>query len=378
MNSPKTNVHRSTLNAQRSSRRETNSSRWALSVGHWALNVSLSSIFVIALTVRADTAADEDTKFQKAFDAANDRALAYLAKAQLPNGSWPGDMRENTAIASLGVMAFLARGSTPSVPPYGNVINRGIDFVLNSQSPEGSLIGYGGGQMYSHNISTLMLSEVSGMVDPERQKRVDEALAKALKIILDAQLVKKGESQRGGWRYVPHSNDSDLSHSGWALMALRSARNNGAPVPREAIDDALKYIARCSNKDGGFAYQPGGGSSVAMTGVGLLCLELSGRHRDEVTTKAAQHIIRDFKDKWNDRFVFYTLYYVAQAMFQFGGEEWENFAPEFYSTVLKLQRPDGSWMAWREQEPQAGPCYCTSMAVLALSVSYRQLPIYQR
>lgn len=362
---------------------------WSLDIRHssfviryrWALSVScllLLALIAAPGVARADTASDEDAKFQKAFDAANDRALAYLAKAQLPNGSWPGDMHDNTAIASLGVMAFLARGYTPSLPPYGNIINRGIDFVINSQSPEGSLIGNGGGQMYSHNISTLMLSEVSGMVDPERQKRIDEVLAKALKIILDAQRVKKGESQTGGWRYAPNSTDSDLSHSGWALMALRSARNNGAPVPREAIDDAMKFIVRCSNKDGGFGYQPGGGSTVAMSGVGLLCLELGGRHRDEVATKTATFLTGNFTGKWSDRFTFYTLYYMAQAMFQFGGAEWETFAPKLYSEALKLQRPDGSWMAWHDQEGTAGPCYCTSMAVLALSVSYRQLPIYQR
>lgn len=345
----------------------------------------LSRLAIIALSLltppavmRADTASDEDTKFQKAFDAANDRALEYLAKAQLPNGSWPSDMRDNTAIASLCVMAFLARGYTPGVPPYGEHINRGIDFVLGSQNQEGSLIGYGGGQMYGHNISTLMLSEVSGMVDPERQKRLDEGLAKALKLTLDAQRIKKSESSHGGWRYTPRSNDSDISHSGWALMALRSARNNGAPVPREAIDDAVKFILRCANKDGGFAYMPGGESGVARTGVGLLCLELSGRHRTEVTTKAAEYLIRNFKERWSERFAFYSLYYVGQAMFQYGGPEWEQFAPQFYALVLKIQRPDGSWIAWRDQEPQAGPCYCTSMAVLALSVSYRQLPIYQR
>ena len=161
-------------------------------------------------------------------------------------------------------------------------------------------------------------------------------------------------------------------------MALRSARNNGAPVPREASADAVKFILRCANKDGGFAYQPGGDSGVARTGVGLLCLELSGRHRDDTTTKAAGYITRNFSEHWSDRFAFYSLYYVAQAMFQYGGQEWEQFAPQLYNLILKMQRPDGSWMAWRDQEPQAGPCYCTSMAVLALSVSYRQLPIYQR
>jgi prenyltransferase beta subunit len=330
------------------------------------------------LITNADTATGEDLKFQKAFDAANDRALAYLAKVQLPDGSWPGNMKENTAIASLCVMAFLARGYTPDLPPYGSTINRGIDFVLGSQNQEGSLTGRGGGQMYSHNISTLMLSEVSGMVNPERQKRLDDALAKALKLILDAQRVVKSESHRGGWRYETHSKDSDISHSGWALMALRSARNNGAPVPREAIDDAVRFILRCSEKDGGFAYQPGGGSGISRTGVGLLCLELSGRHRDAITTAAATYITREFDKKWNERFAFYTLYYASQAMFQFSGDEWEKFAPKLYDTILKLQATDGSWAALNNQEGHAGSCYCTSMAVLALSVSYRQLPIYQR
>ena len=42
---------------------------------------------------------------------------------------------------------------------------------------------------------------------------------------------------QGGWRYTPNATDSDLSHSGWAFMALRSARNSGAPVPRESFGD---------------------------------------------------------------------------------------------------------------------------------------------
>ena len=62
-------------------------------------------------------------------------------------------------------------------------------------------------------------------------------------------------------------------------------------------------------------------------------------------------------------------------MFQLGGPEWESFAPTLYDTILKMQSADGSWpTAGNEQNPQ----YCTSMAILALSVSYCQLPIYQR
>jgi hypothetical protein len=287
-------------------------------------------------------------------------------------------MPKSTAVASLCAMAFLAHGYGPGLEPYGDAINRSVDFILASQDPGGSLIG-GGGSMYSHNISTLMLSEVSGMTDPERQERVRDALAKALKFTLDAQAVRKAEAHQGGWRYSPTSADSDISHSGWALMALRSARNNGAPVPEEAISNAVKFILRCRMPDGGFAYQPGGGSGVARTGVGLLCLELSGHHRDEATLAAGKHVLKNFNGGTSDpSFFFYCVYYCAQGMFQLGENEWEKFAPQVYDAVLKAQRADGSWMGPGGHESSVGPCYCTAMAVLTLSVSYRQLPIYQR
>ncbi|OGV58118.1 MAG: hypothetical protein A2X49_02550 [Lentisphaerae bacterium GWF2_52_8] len=321
----------------------------------------------------------EDPQYQKAFDAAIDKALAHLARSQQANGAFPGMNNKNNAISSLCVMAFLARGYSPGMPPYGDVINKGIDFVMMSQTQDGSLVGTGGGDMYSHNISTLMLSEVSGMLDPERQKKLDEVLAKALRLILDAQRVTKPENQRGGWRYTRNSADSDLSHSGWALMALRSARNNGAPVPKEAIDDAVAFILKCKSQDGGFSYQPGSGSGLGRTGVGLLCLELCGKHREESTINAGKYILERFEKEYaKDMTFYYQLYYCSQGMFQLGGEEWERFAPTLYEVLLKKQQPDGSWPAGGGSEAAPGTSYATAMAVLAMSVSYCQLPIYQR
>jgi hypothetical protein len=318
-------------------------------------------------------AAIEDVKYQRVFDEAVDKGLDYLARSQQSNGSIGGN---TPAITSLALMAFLARGYAPGLPPHGDVMNRGIDYILSVPSTNGALMG-AGGQMYSHNISALMLSEISGMVDPERQARIDGILPRATRIILAAQDVRKPDAQMGGWRYNPASADSDISHSGWALMALRSARNNGAPIPREAIDQAVKFILRCRTKDGGFAYQPGGGSGVARTGIGLLCLELAGRHRDDVTLQAGRYITERFKrgNPFQGEHKYYALYYSANGMFQLGGSEWEAFAPTLYDTILKLQSADGSWPAGGN-EPNVQ--YCTSMAILALSVSYRQLPIYQR
>ena len=318
--------------------------------------------------------AREDVKYQRAFDEAVDKGLEFLARSQEPNGSIGGRI---PAITSLAVMAFLARGYTPGLPPYGDAINHGIDFILSSPSTNGAIV-VGGGQMYSHNISTLMLSEVSGMVDPGRQARIDVVLPQALHVILAAQDVRKTEAYQGGWRYEPTSIDSDISLAGWALMALRSARNNGAPVPKEAINRAIQFILRCRTKDGGFSYQPGGGSGLARTGIGLLCLELAGRHRDETALKAGHYIAKQFKKEHplQGEHEYYALYYCANGMFQLGGPEWETFAPLLYNTILNLQLADGSWPDGTKNESNAQ--YCTSMAILSLSVSCRQLPIYQR
>jgi len=333
-----------------------------------------------AQPARGDAAEATLTKYDKPVAAAIDKALAYLAKQQAENGSFAGQMQGNTAVASLSVMAFLAAGHTPGTGPYGEVINKGVDFVVSTQKSNGLLVGesQSHGPMYSHCISTLMLSEVSGMLDPARQKAVDKALGWALKLILSAQGIQKGGGQQGGWRYQPTSSDSDISCSGWALMSLRSARNNGANVPKEAIEQGVQFVMNCRYNDGGFGYQPGGGSGLARTGTALLCLELCGRHRDEAAVGAGNWILQHLPNTYGEAFFYYALYYTSQGMFQLGGSHWERFATHMYEMMLKFHQADGSWPVGSSHEATAGPCYSTAMGVLAMTVAYRQLPIYQR
>jgi len=232
-------------------------------------------------------------------------------------------------------------------------------------------------QMYSHGISTLMLSEVSGMVAPQRQEKIDKALPKALKLILVAQRARKRATDQGGWRYRYDSPDSDISCTAWQLMALRSARNNGAPVPKQAVDEAVRYILSLRLADGGFGYTDASEPTAARTGTALLCLELTGRGRDAAATGAGDWILRHMPQQ--DGEYFYSgLYYCSQGMFQLGGDYWQRWEAWMYEAITKSQRPDGSWPAGQRGETSAGPCFSTAMSVLALSVTYRQLPIYQQ
>ncbi len=349
----------------------------------WLAAAAACALVVFAATpARADQASSGLARHDAKVDEAIDRALAYLAKHQVKDGSFPSGMPGNTAVASLSVMAFLAKGYTPGVGPYGEVIDRGIDYVISAQNGNGLLVGERGqshGPMYSHGVSTLMLSEVSGMVEPKRQERVDKALGKALKLILSAQRIKKDAKHSGGWRYQPHSRDSDISCTGWQLMALRSARNNGALVPKQAIDEALKYLLKVRNSaTGAFVYQPGGPDGLARTGTGLLCVELCGLHGDKVTYQAGKWILAHLPRSISGQFFYYGLYYCSQGMFQVGSEYWEGWADNMYRLMLSSQSKDGSWPGVGQHESRAGTCYATAMTVLAMTVSYRQLPIYQR
>ncbi len=332
----------------------------------------------------ADEASPALAKYRERIDESITRALAWLAEEQADDGSWTKNERTRnaTGITGLCLMAFLAKGHTPGVGPYGEVMNKGVDFLLAHQKPNGMLIrgNEGHGPMYSHCIAALTLSEVSGMVDPERQEKVDKVLAKAMKLILAAQQMPKDQRHAGGWRYTHDSRDSDISCTSWAIMALRSARNNGAAVPTQAIERGLGYIMKCQvQRDGGFAYQPGGGSGWGRTGTALLSLELCGRHRDRATLMAGEWILKNLPTRYGRGNHFsYAMYYCSQGMFQLGDEYWERWASRMYEVMLKAQEKDGNWPRAHENVGDSGEEYSTAMAVLAMSVSYRQLPIYQR
>ena len=346
------------------------------------MGLLLCGLLAIGARGDQDVVATENDSNLKRVESSIDRALVYLASRQLKDGSFSCPrMPGNTAVTSLCVMSFLARGYTPGTGPYGRVIDKGIDYILSQQQKNGLIVcnrGKSHGPMYSHGTSTLLLSEVSGMVSPRRQEKIDHVLSRALRLILSAQKVAKKGVHRGGWRYSPASRSSDISCSSWALMSLRSARNNGSAVPVEAIDMGVAYILALRCKDGGFGYSSPKSPALARTGTALLCLELCGKHGHEATIAAGEWILKHMPKRFGGGNFYYGLYYCSQGMFQLGGKYWKLWAPYMQTMMLKFQQKNGSWPTATGGAAKAGPCYSTAMSVLAMTVSYRQLPIYQR
>ena len=314
-------------------------------------------------------------------EAAIDRALKYLAEKQDKEGTWQTGMGPSSAVTSLAVMAFLARGHSPGQGPYGEKINLSIDFVTSHQMPNG-LLSASNGTMYDHGVSTVMLCEAFGMVDDTRTAKLGAAIAKAAKVILDAQKIPKGPHE-GGWRYQINAADADISVTGWQLMALRGAANCGASVPKEALDKGVAYIRRLAVKEGGFGYQSSEGPNRARTGTGILSLEMLGQRTEKQphlpeALAGGEYLLKNPLINAGDEFYYYSVYYGSQAANQLGGKYWDGIYPKIRETLLSRQRPDGSWPDGPGAEQSAGSTYSTSMAVLALCVPYRYLPLYQK
>ncbi len=331
--------------------------------------IAVSTVFAAA-TLFAAPVSDE-------IDQAIDRGLEYILSVQKDDGSFDGRYGTTTALPALAAMSFLSKGYTPGDAKFGKVINRSLDYIFSHHEPNGYMGKEADGKMYAHAISTLLLAECSGMVDAERQAKIDRLLPLATKLILDAQSIKKDQHQAGGWRYTPNSRDSDTSCSGWNLMALRSARLNGARFSPTAIARAVEYMHKHhSAKQGSFGYQDGEHYAVTLSGAGILCLELCGKHNDPDSLSAARYLMSVYKTEMERQdYAYYGMYYASQGLFQIGGPSWTEFSDWMYRTWIPKQRADGSW---RGRGGEDSPVYSTAMMILAMTVPYRQLPIYQR
>ncbi|HZZ80246.1 MAG TPA: prenyltransferase/squalene oxidase repeat-containing protein [Gemmataceae bacterium] len=305
-----------------------------------------------------------------------DRGLKFLALLQEKDGAWLSSGNKHPAVTSLAVMAFLSAGHVPGEGPYQANVDKGIRWVLQQQRPDGLIAAAGDyGEMYHHGICTMMLCEVAAMTDAKLSAEIKPKLEKAVKLILKAQRTEPG-IYRGGWRYRIESNDADISVTGWQILALRGARNLGCDVPAERIDLALKFVQQCRDpRTNGFTYLPSGGVTNACTATSILALELVGkeRHHSREALLAGSYLLKNPQQP-NDPHFHYTVYYSSQAMFQLGNNYWNVYRPQLHKLLLDSQQRNGSWLI---NEP-LGPSYATAMSLLALTVEYRLLPIYQR
>lgn len=327
-------------------------------------------------------------------DDAISRGVAYLVSRQDKDGAIhePNQPQNLTAMTSLAILAMVAAGHEfTDDTKEGAALKKALVYVLrpDRQDPDGYFGGKDGSRMYGHGITSLMLCEMLGMgLDDAQDQVLRDRARKSIDLILRSQRVPKDVRHQGGWRYEPTSSDSDLSVTVWQLMALRSAKNAGLLVPKDAIDLAVGYVKRCyhsrhlddgspENLRSAFGYESGQPPTFAMAAAGLLSLQVCGQYEIPEVAGSADWL-KERKLNYDSEWLFYGTYYYAQGMFQRGGQYAARARKGVEEVLLPRQGRDGAWTAKQGIEQGTGKVYTTSLAVLALAVKCHYMPIYQR
>ena len=335
------------------------------------------------------------------------RGLAWLALNQQADGSWQGKIgyklnngynynaeAGHVGVTALALMAFLGGGHQPGRGEYGQVVERGLAWILGAVKDDG-YISSSGSRMYSHAFATLFLAEVYGMT---HRADVRGRLQKAVDYIINAQ------NDQGGWRYVAFAPESDMSIVVCQVLALRAARNIGIQVPRGTVDRAAQYVVDSaiteqqtqrsfrgrsfSDEVGAFNYQRGSSSrsSFPLTAAGVTSLHGLGIYSDDAIRMGLDYLRRNLdpfnrtygRDGGGHYFFWYGHYYGVQAMYtagtQGGVDYWTPYYEATRAEILRMQRPDGSF----PNMVGPGTAFGTAMAVLVLEIPFRYLPIFQR
>ena len=312
----------------------------------------------------------------------NDRGLRYLADTQVEDGSWSGT-GGGPGITGICVMALMASGEDPDFGPYATHIRKALRNIIVNQSAKTGYIGkypMGHGSMYHHGFALLALSEAYGAVserllwegsDVPAEKR--RTLGEALELAVRSALTAQKKNPWGAWRYSPEAQDADTTVAGTVLMGVLGARNAGIEVPNEAIDKAVGFFQTHTMRDGSVAYQMtrNFGLGVTRSAIATLIYAIAKR-KDTPEYKAASEYIKRRIDHRGDGHPFYNLYYMAQALFQSDFEAWKAWNQQTIERLQRMQSDDGSFSSTH------GKAYGTGMAILALALNYRLLPIYER
>lgn len=300
-------------------------------------------------------------------------ALRFLATKQTPGGAWtaPSDNHQ-AAITAYVLHAYLASGNLPDEGPYGKVVSRGVEFLLDCVRPDGYIAApVGENNMYGHGIATVILGEVYGA---SHNPRLKPALEKAVKLIVTAQ------NPQGGWRYQPRSSDADISVTVLQAAALRVAQNSGIAVPQATIDRATLYVRQCYDQPtGGFHYQSTGGSpGFARTCAAIYTLQLLGHYNDPMVARGAAYAFANV-DEQQEWFT-YGNFYAGPAMYMIGGDTWNTWYAKVKGKVLPRVQAKDDLCWWRPIDGGNGvnDVYATAVYAGFLSLPYQYLPIYQR
>ncbi|MEQ8848044.1 prenyltransferase/squalene oxidase repeat-containing protein [Botrimarina sp.] len=331
-------------------------------------------------------------------------AVDWLVRAQRPDGAWDAARwgagretlvlgenrggaggRAETGLTGLALLAIGGAGHTHLAGPHRDAVTRGLQFLLDTQAPDGDLAGDAKpfARTYCHSMATFALAEAMAVTGDERLRAAVEAAVE--------HLTRAQHPTTGGWRYRP-GDRGDTSQMGWAVMALRSAELAGVVVRPSVWSGCERFVASVrAGRHGGLAcYQPRERPSSTMTAEAMYVRQILGMadSRGPADAEAAQALLGELPDRstGSGRRVanLYYWYYATLALHHHstaGGaaaDAWSTWNQAMQRAVLSRQVASGanagSWDPDTLWGAYGGRVYSTALATMCLEVYYRYDP----
>ncbi|MDR2754711.1 MAG: terpene cyclase/mutase family protein [Planctomycetaceae bacterium] len=330
-------------------------------------------------------------------------ALRWLVRVQMPNGSWslsgpyrdaaPRNRDNRNAATAMALLAFQGYGVTPDAKhpqliEFSKSVRTGWDWLILQQNPEDGCFFREGlahyeQRFYTHGLCTIALCELLAMTQNQAFR---EPAQRAIDYCL------KHQSIEGGWRYRADrfGSGSDVSVTGWIVLALRSGEAAGLSVPLETYQNIMKYLDLVSRNNGSqYIYREQEPEfRISMTAEALLCRELLGwKRNDQRLEQGIQILIRpEHQPTFEDHYKrdAYYWFYATQTLHYFGGEPWKIWNNRMRELLVQHQEKQGTNTgSWNPNLPvqdkwgtHYGRLYTTCLLIYILEVYYRNSNIY--
>lgn len=307
----------------------------------------------------------------KRIEPALDSGLDWLAKVQLPDGSW-GTQYKN-AHTGLALLSYLARGETTTSVRYGKTVEKAIKWLVNSNNEND-------GHEYAYSIKLYALAEAYAMTG---NYSLEQPIIDMATRLVNSQL------PNGGYSYNFNSNLYDMSFSGWAFQALKATKVSGVEIKN--LDLCIDKIKTCllTEATSGYGYNGNGTrQSEGLRGAGIMTsglLDILKDKNDKIKPEYIDVITKLEKDDikkldWNNppNNSMYSWYYETFAAFQIGGNTWVNWRKKFEPMLLNNKTKEGYWVYPGNHHPAGNDLdekiHATSLAILTLTVYFRFAP----
>jgi hypothetical protein len=318
-----------------------------------------------------------------ASEQAVERGLAWLAEHQAVDGSWqfdlsgcrcqggcrhPGTLKSSTASTSIALLPFLGAGNTHVDGPYQQTVSRAIYYLISRMQPTPRGGDFCEGTMYGHGVTTLALAEAYGMTGDDM---LVPYLRDAIRFIQTAQ-----DQHSGGWRYLP-GQSGDTTVTAWQLAALKSAAIAGIETPSPTIEGVRRFLDRVqANQGAAYGYRTPQ-AKPCTSAIGLLCRMYTGWGPEQ---KPLGRGVTTLAKSDPDVDAIYQNFYLSQALLQMNHPAWARWnrlhRDQLVARQAHIGHETGSWVFNDPDTAPGGRLAHTALAVLALEVYYRLLPIY--